>query len=55
MNVHQLEEEMKVTKQHLALLENQLKAFQEKCEHHFEGDQYFEKCSKCHKVEVLYY
>lgn len=36
-------------------LERSLQQIQHQCQHHFVGDSYYKKCTKCHKVEVLYY
>ncbi len=53
--VQEIEEEMKQSKAYLAFLENRLKEIQQNCHHHFEGNSYYERCVKCHKIEVLYY
>ncbi|WP_371018958.1 serine protease [Pseudalkalibacillus sp. JSM 102089] len=55
MKVQKIEEEINQTKNHLSFLENSLKEIQENCEHQFKGDQNFERCLKCNKVEILYY
>ncbi|MFB4165307.1 serine protease [Alteribacillus sp. JSM 102045] len=53
--VEKIEEEMKQSKIHLAFLENRLKEIQQNCDHSFKGNSYYEKCVKCHKIEVFYY
>jgi hypothetical protein len=55
MNVQKIEEEINQMKTSLAFLEKHLKEIQRNCDHHFKGDQYYEKCLKCNKVNVLYY
>ena len=55
MNVQKIKEEITQMKTSLAFLEERLKAIQQNCDHRFDGDQYYEKCLKCYKVNVLYY
>jgi hypothetical protein len=55
MNVQKIEEEITQIKTNLAFLEKRLKEIQRNCDHHFKGNQYYEKCLKCNKVNVLYY
>ena len=55
MNVQKIKEEITQMKTSLAFLEERLKEIQQNCDHHFAGDQYYEKCLKCNKVNVLYY
>lgn len=51
----QIEHEMNQLKKRLAFLEKHIKEIQQCCDHHFQGDSYYQKCVKCSKVEVLYY
>lgn len=55
MEIPKIEVEMNRIKNQLAILEKCLKEIQQYCEHDFRGNQYYEKCIKCHKIEVLYY
>lgn len=55
MPVKMIEDEMDQLKKRLAFLESRLHEIQHYCEHHFEGNSYYQKCVKCHKVEALYY
>jgi hypothetical protein len=55
MNVQKIKKEITQMKASLAFLEERLKAIQQNCDHRFDGDQYYEKCLKCYKVNVLYY
>ncbi|MED4014470.1 serine protease [Sutcliffiella cohnii] len=55
MEVKKIEEEINRLKTQLSFLEKSINEIQEKCEHHFKGNQYHEKCMKCNKVNVLYY
>jgi hypothetical protein len=55
MNVQKIKKEITQMKTSLAFLEERLKAIQQNCDHRFDGDQYYEKCLKCYKVNVLYY
>jgi hypothetical protein len=56
VKVEKIEEEIKQFNIHLAFLEKRLKEIQQNCDHQFsKGNQYYEKCIKCNKVNVLYY
>ncbi|TDL32861.1 serine protease [Jeotgalibacillus sp. S-D1] len=55
MNVQKIESEITRTKTHLSLLEKSLEELQRNCDHHFKGDRFYEKCTKCKKVKMLYY
>jgi chromosome segregation ATPase len=56
VKVEKIEEEINQYKTHLAFLEKRLKEIQQNCDHHFSKEnQYYEKCIKCNKVDVLYY
>lgn len=55
MNIQKIEEGITQMKTSIAFLEERLKEIQQNCDHHFKGDQYFEKCLKCNKVNILYY
>ncbi|QDP41167.1 serine protease [Radiobacillus deserti] len=55
MNIHEIEEEMNSLKSRLSYLENCINRIQQNCNHHFKGNQLYEVCSKCKKVNVLYY
>ncbi|MBM7648660.1 cytochrome c2 [Bacillus ectoiniformans] len=55
MEVHQIEEKMKQLRLQLFVMEERKKEIQEKCTHDFTGNEHYQTCRKCHKVEVLYY
>ncbi|MGC8228241.1 serine protease [Pseudobacillus badius] len=55
MDVHKIEEEINQLKIKLAVLQNRLQFIQQNCDHQFQGNQYYETCVKCRKVNVLYY
>jgi hypothetical protein len=56
VEIRKLEEEIKQIKSHLSFLENRIIEIQQNCDHQFcDGNQYYEKCIKCNKVNVLYY
>ncbi|MFC0271748.1 serine protease [Metabacillus herbersteinensis] len=55
MNVQKIEEEITQMKTNLVCLEKRLKEIQRNCDHHFEENQYYEKCKMCNKVNVFYY
>ncbi len=55
MKIEQIEEEINQLKIHLAFLEKRLAEMQQNCDHQFKRNQYYEKCIKCNKVNVLYY
>ena len=55
MKIDTIEEEINQFKTQLAFLENRLKEIQQNCDHHYKRNQYYEKCIKCKKVNVLYY
>lgn len=50
-----MEEEINQLKGKLILLKNQLMEIQKNCDHHFQGNLHYETCTKCNKVNVLYY
>ncbi|OCA81334.1 serine protease [Pseudobacillus wudalianchiensis] len=55
MNIHKIEEEIDQLKAKLLFLQNRVRVIQQNCDHRFKGDQYYETCMKCKKVNVLYY
>ncbi|KAB7707037.1 serine protease [Bacillus aerolatus] len=55
MNVQKIEAEINQLKTNLTFLEKRLKVIQQNCEHKYKGNQYYETCIKCNKVNVLYY
>ncbi len=55
MNVQKIEEEIKRLESHIDILKLHLKNIQTNCDHQFQGNDYFETCKKCNKVNVLYY
>ncbi|UOQ93153.1 serine protease [Halobacillus shinanisalinarum] len=55
MKVQKIEEEINQTENHLASLKNSLKEIQQNCDHHFKGNNKYNKCLKCNKVIALYY
>jgi hypothetical protein len=55
VNTEKIEEEINQLKNHIAFLESCLKEIQQNCDHHFNGNQYYETCEKCNKVNVFYY
>ncbi|HLR69486.1 serine protease [Virgibacillus alimentarius] len=55
MEVQQIEEEIELALKHISRLENRLKNIQKNCNHQFKYHPNFNKCKKCHKVEVFYY
>ncbi|MFK2826467.1 serine protease [Bacillus sp. B190/17] len=55
MNAQKIEAEINQLKTDLSFLQKRLKMIQENCEHQFKGNQYYETCIKCKKVNVLYY
>ncbi|MEK4028273.1 MULTISPECIES: serine protease [Bacillaceae] len=55
MTVHKIEREIDQLKAKLVLLQNRLRLIQQNCDHHYRGNQYYETCAKCKKVNVLYY
>ena len=55
MNVQKIEEEITRMKTNLSFLEKSLEEIQRNCDHHFKAYQYYEKCLKCNKVNILYY
>ncbi|MDG5786729.1 serine protease [Evansella sp. AB-P1] len=36
-------------------LENHLKNIQDKCDHQYEENNYYKKCTKCQQIKVLYF
>lgn len=55
MEVLKIEEEISQLENRIELLKKQVNEIQETCKHHFKGNQYYETCTKCNKVNVLYY
>lgn len=55
MDAKDIVKELIDLKNRFIILENHLKAIQNECEHHFEGDSNYKKCTICMKVEALYY
>ncbi|MBM7715786.1 hypothetical protein JOC94_002775 [Bacillus thermophilus] len=55
MNVQKIIEEMKQLERKIEVLQVRINEIQQACDHHFIGDAYYETCSKCNKVNVLYY
>lgn len=55
VEVQKIRVEMNRIKNQLAYLEQCIKEIQQNCDHDFRGNQYYEKCIKCHKIDVLYY
>ncbi|MCP3739320.1 serine protease [Rossellomorea sp. BNER] len=50
-----LEKEIHEMHEKIRLLELRKEELQHKCNHQFQGNDYYEKCLLCHKIEVLYY
>ncbi|UTR12149.1 serine protease [Evansella sp. LMS18] len=55
MKGQHIEAEIRELENRLDFLKKQLQETQEHCDHHFEGNNFMEKCLKCNKVNVLYY
>lgn len=55
MEAKDIIKELTDLKNRMIILENHLKDIQKQCKHHFEGDTNYKQCSKCMKVEALYY
>lgn len=55
MDVYKIEEEIDQLKAKLIFLQEHVKVIQQNCKHDFKGDQYYETCAKCKKVNILYY
>ncbi|MFS0645268.1 serine protease [Siminovitchia sp. 179-K 8D1 HS] len=55
MNVQKIIEEIKQLERQIEVLQIQISEIQQSCDHHFIGNEYYETCSKCNKVNVLYY
>lgn len=55
MSVQKIKEEIKQLELRIKALKNQARKIQQACNHQFSGNEYYETCSKCNKVNVLYY
>lgn len=55
VDIQKIEEEINQLKDRLSYLENCMQHIQQNCDHHFKGNPFYEICSKCKKVNVLYY
>ncbi len=53
--IEQLQQEINELHARVKILQQHIEELQQTCDHHFCGDSYFVKCTKCHKIEVLYY
>lgn len=55
MEVNKIVEEIKQLQSRLTYLEKCLEEIQQACDHHYVGNQHYQTCTKCQKVNVLYY
>ncbi|VEF48842.1 Uncharacterised protein [Bacillus freudenreichii] len=55
MSVEKIKEEIKQLELRIKVLKIQAGKIQQACNHQFSGNEYFETCTKCSKVNVLYY
>lgn len=55
MNVQKIKEEIKQLEWKIENLKVRMSEIQQSCDHQYDGNDYFETCSKCNKVNVLYY
>lgn len=56
MKVEKIEKEINQLKTRLDFLQDCLKEIQQNCEHqYFAKNSYYEQCTECNKVNVLYY
>ncbi|WP_139125109.1 serine protease [Bacillus solimangrovi] len=51
----QIKEEIHALASKIDELKSDLKDMQQQCEHHFTGDLAYQRCEKCHYVEVMHY
>ncbi|KHF37849.1 hypothetical protein [Halalkalibacter okhensis] len=55
MKVVEIQSKIQDLRDQLIFWENHLKDVQSNCDHHFEGESLYQKCTKCQKVVALYY
>ncbi|MDV2684630.1 hypothetical protein RYX56_09625 [Alkalihalophilus lindianensis] len=53
--IEQLQEEIRELDAQMKKIQLQIEELQRTCDHDFCGDSYYVKCSKCQKIEALYY
>lgn len=55
MSVQKINEEIQQLELRIKMLKIRAKKIQQSCDHQYDGDEYYETCKKCNKVNVLYY
>jgi predicted RNase H-like nuclease (RuvC/YqgF family) len=53
--IEQLQQELSELQAKVRKVHSQIEELQRTCDHEFYGDSYYVKCSKCQKIEALYY
>ncbi len=55
MSVQKIKEEIRQLELRIKNLNIRVKKIQQSCHHQYDGNEYYETCKKCGKVNALYY